>query len=372
MDRNTEYLVFGFIRSIGIKDQIIPSSIIKLCIEFYFYNITIIYMELSTTTDHPEMCMILDQQKCNNFEIKSLYDSINYNGNKNCPLKKGELYNSGICFAKSINLNKNILSNQNKLIYNSYYDVIFAVCSGSKDQCISYIINGKNMYYLQLPSISNKDMLGTSTIYSSKYGLICVGGRSDKNLNILNVHDNNDCNWILNSMEQKRRRHLSVSMINDDKLICCGGFSDETFSKWHTDTNLYDFEKKQWTKSCDMKCDRYKHGIYFDKFTNNRVFIGGGTVLAAAKGKDCAYYDIIKNEWFDVCKTNKNHSLRSIMWMNDINIIYITSTSAQQIEQIDLRINECISVKSNTYNNNNVFYQLFNNDINNYDSRFIL
>ena len=73
MDRTTEYLVFGFIRNIKIKNQIIPSSIIELCIEFYFHNITILYIQQSTTKDHPKISMNLDQQKYHIFKIEPLY-----------------------------------------------------------------------------------------------------------------------------------------------------------------------------------------------------------------------------------------------------------------------------------------------------------
>ena len=41
VDLRTKYLLFGYIRDIGIENQIIPSTIINLCITFYNSKIRI-------------------------------------------------------------------------------------------------------------------------------------------------------------------------------------------------------------------------------------------------------------------------------------------------------------------------------------------
>ena len=48
LNKKTEYLVYGYIRMIGsvIKDKIIPLSIMKICVIFYYYpKSTIIYIK---------------------------------------------------------------------------------------------------------------------------------------------------------------------------------------------------------------------------------------------------------------------------------------------------------------------------------------
>ena len=45
INKKEELLVYGYIRMVGIKDKIIPSSIINLCLHFYHSKTKIIFIK---------------------------------------------------------------------------------------------------------------------------------------------------------------------------------------------------------------------------------------------------------------------------------------------------------------------------------------
>ena len=59
VDITTELLLFGYIRDINLINQIIPKSIILLCIKFYHFNLRIFSLKAQSfhTSYFPQICI---------------------------------------------------------------------------------------------------------------------------------------------------------------------------------------------------------------------------------------------------------------------------------------------------------------------------
>eukprot|EP01084_Bolivina_argentea_P064361 117396_1 len=98
-------------------------------------------------------------------------------------------------------------------------------------------------------------------------------------------------------------------------------------------TEIYDFNSKIWTKLASMFEEREYAGICYDKFGKERVYVGGGYNV----DRSFEYYNIIKNEWYLLPKTNGDHDYHSMVWMDDINIVNIASVHSGLFERLDIR-----------------------------------
>ena len=182
--------------------------------------------------------------------------------------------------------------------------------------------------YWQLPSFDAM-VSGTYTLYSQNYGLFTVGD----GFYVLqfNEYDNNINQWKWRKIKMnKKRKHLSAAMITDKQLMCCGGGGNEQL------VDLYDFEAKKWTNSCDMTTERNSPGIVAEKYMNERVYVGGGK----PHQKKTEYYDIVKNKWYLLAETAGSHGRDAIMWMDDANTVNIASSYANTFERMDIRENK--------------------------------
>eukprot|EP01084_Bolivina_argentea_P168936 292871_1 len=113
------------------------------------------------------------------------------------------------------------------------------------------------------------------------------------------------------------RRGLPAAMITEHRLICCGGRPDDYLEY----VDLYDFEENSWTQLSKMVKPRFRSGICTEKIKRKRVYVGGGR----AANKSVEFYDIAKNEWFLLPETNKEHSLRPMLWTENVNLVNIAS-----------------------------------------------
>ena len=355
-DARTEYLVFGFIRFIKISNKIIPSSIIKLCIKFYYSSLRIICIkQVNQINQLPEIFISqFDINKYYETTIKPLAD---------IPKWTKIDWNSAAVYIKNIKLPKKLISAHNVLSNKSIYDAVFLLGADVRDSHAfiienynNYTLNDNkekiNIYYWKLPLFSD-NVMGSHVLYSQKYGLISIGNYKEKinGLNILdfnqyhydddkNKNKNNDTKWKWNEMNMERQRpQPSAAWINDNKFLCCGGYQH------YHDTDLYDFENKKWTKLSNTQFTTRRSGICVDKLINKRVYIGGGWDLP----KKFEYYDINKNKWFKLPKTDGQHKYHPIMWIENVNIIHIASVCSQQFEKIDLRQNIWSTYVSNDY-----------------------
>ena len=133
-----------------------------------------------------------------------------------------------------------------------------------------------------------------------------------------------------------KRWHISATMINDDKLICCGGMNN-----YLQYVDLFDFKTQKLTKLERMNEKRRYSGIWCDKFNIDKVYIGGGSEAP----KKFEYYNVVKNKWILLHDTTQKHNIRPIIWNeHNPNIIFIASMNnyCKLIEQIDIRQNEQI------------------------------
>ena len=151
-----------------------------------------------------------------------------------------------------------------------------------------------------------------------------------------------DHEWKWKKIDTKwenARSAVAAAMINDNKLICCGG--DARFSEAKVDrkrVDIYNFKTNTMTKLSNMKNERESAGIYVDNNVYQRVYIGGGKYSS----QKVEYYDIIKNKWTLLCDTNTNHKYWPILWDKNPNVIIIGSVHKKKdlFEQIDIRENK--------------------------------
>ena len=204
VDNRTECLVYGFIRMIDVKDQIIPSSIINLCIEFYYTILTIICLKGIWTKVPTINITELHSKKQYKCTVKPLYDSLKDDNTKYVD------QNSGLCFVKDFKLPQKLTYYHDKLNGKKMYDVKFSIGGFmSTAHNTAYIIDKynvnsintehvTNIYYWRLPSFSECTEIRYS-LYSYKYGLIAIGNcnNKQKGLNMLKFKEykNNQDDW---------------------------------------------------------------------------------------------------------------------------------------------------------------------------------
>eukprot|EP01084_Bolivina_argentea_P208054 354851_1 len=351
------HLVSGYIRLLNIVDQIIPSSITELCVQFYHSTVRILCLK------HKKNITLADLDTDKQFELIPKAISINF---QNYPF----IHTScGVCYIKDFKLPSHLLATSELLPdefqINNTFDVIFTVGgSGGIKKCNAYMIDSKdymthnksiNLYCWALPQLQ-RGISQTYTLYSSKYGLISVGcsntvSQPQLSFNILRFDEENiskeEWKWKQNTM-QTARDALCATMISNDQLMCCGGLDKYKY------VDMYDFITKQWTQLCDMHCKRRYSGICFDKY-NERVYVGGG----AEKPYKVEYYDIQKNKWILIGNTNGNHERFPVIWTDGANIVNIGSTWCKMLETIDLRENKW---KNMFANDKGGFENLFSSD----------
>ena len=153
IDKNTQYLIFGYVREIGIKNQLIPSTVIALCTKFYISKSRIFYIK--KTGYNAEMVINiadLDERKYYNCNLIKL-SSAN---------KLGYATNMGLCIVHNIKL-PSFISSYNELQHIRSFDVLFILgLDAQRKSCYAYIMNSHfngynhktiNLYQYALPSL---------------------------------------------------------------------------------------------------------------------------------------------------------------------------------------------------------------------------
>ena len=332
----TIFLIYGYVRIIDIENNIIPTSIINLLIKFYYAvsKIVAIVEDNNFEVEPPHIWIAdINQDKSYQCKVKLLNNpsSIDhYYADTDC----------GICYIEDSVLPQCVFEMNNDLHPSNIYDVIF-VAQQSSHICNGYIIDRPNninkfvnAYYWKLPLFD--EMIDRSfLVYSSKHGLISVGNDvNDKNLALLKF-DNTiktqfKWKWQYINTKWSDRCYISAAMLNDDKLIFCGG--DDDYGK---KSDLYDFVTQKMIQLAEMNEQRTCAGICVDDYAHN-VYIGGGKESPSTfEG-----YDAVKNKWTLLCETNYDHAYWPIIWNDKANIIIIGSTDCRLFERIDIRENK--------------------------------
>ena len=345
VDIKTEYLVHGYIRYLKIIDQIIPSSIIQICIAFYHSTLKIVYytgnygvlpLILISEPDHGDHyeCSITQLSETNNdIVLDGTYVSVDH----------------GACYTQNFNFPKNMFSLfGGKINKKDLYDVLFI---GGGSRYTAYIINTSQnytTYYWELPATSNS-VTRTFLQYSQKYGLVTLGNLNESSsFNILSFNDDdiNKLKWKEGEM-QRWRKYPSASMILNDQIICVGGWDNNVYVKY---IDIYDFTKNEWIKLNDLNLPRCKTGACFDKFTNTKVFIGGGK--PQQRSVEC--YDMEKNVCLKLNDTSLRHDNYPVLWTEDMNILHIASAAGGGFEKMDLRQKQWVIYADNSSNDGSI------------------
>ena len=221
----TECLVFGYIRNIHILNQIIPSSIIFLCIKFYNNLLRIIFIK-QAAYGWSELDYSFPEIRISEFEQNKYY-KCNILQLDNKKHSGREIENTGICYVKDFNLSNKILSLNNPYLNErDIYDTIFVIGNGDgRLECDQYIINQTeyyskidniNIYHYKLPNGINS-IQGGYAIYSNNYGLLSICKQIDYLSFNNNDNDNDNLQWkkLCNYEKSRSRRYTAAAMIND-------------------------------------------------------------------------------------------------------------------------------------------------------------
>ena len=203
IDNSAECLVFGYIRKLEevISNQIIPLSIIELCIKFFLSKAKIAYMSLQTKkySNYPQI-IITDFDTNKHFECN--INSIEMDLFDIAGTYKGIGAKGGLCYISNFKLPSNMYLIYKQFNSRNIYDIIFKLGYDTYS-FESYIIdtnqfktdfNNNNInnkttkinahfYRFVPPPIAG---IGSFGIYSRKYGLIQIGNPGGCVFNVFN------------------------------------------------------------------------------------------------------------------------------------------------------------------------------------------
>eukprot|EP01084_Bolivina_argentea_P271520 462061_1 len=361
IDIRTQYLLYGYIRKMQMKiaQKIIPTSLINLCISFYYANQRILFIE---KMNNQVLIKIAELKGRNSQLYQCQSDHRNPVINKIC--------NSSFYLCNDMKLPPIILNSKfcNRLDIKRLYDILFVISEKGSigayiiDSCSMYNLNKYIQYYFaHLPQLgANKFTVNASLslCYSANHGLIAIGAnnkKNSKNNSIFSKLHLDIGKWgKIDKMDRWRKMGIST-MIDENKLIYCGGFYNRTYVKW---ASLYDFNENKWIKMSNMNDKRCRSGIYCERYVYKRVYIGGGKTSRGAVNT-FEYLDIAKDKWI-VIKNSKYSHVNPIIWMENPNIINIASVYANIFECMDLRMGKwkLISIKHGKHRSVNSIFDI--------------
>ena len=185
---------------------------------------------------------------------------------------------------------------------------------------------------LTLPNLP-KATFANDTVFSNKYGLFSVGGRSSGNeVYNLQKRSNARMKWKKLKNEMKSEHYYpSVCIINDNQLFVAAGYNNNSFDARHlcSKVEICNLENGEWSQLTDCRIKRCIAGIFYDSVEDS-VYLGGGDCSSV----EC--YDMNKNIWTSLPDCNFEHKWSPVLWKDD-NILYIASIDANRMEFIDLR-----------------------------------
>ena len=342
---NINIKLINDINKINTKLSKIDKSFKTLITKQKTYDKILLTQEYSTgyKNDRPIISLVnLKNKKHHSFFVAALQSECDFHIDDDC----------GISYVSNIKLSQSLLSSQSQYFNDkTSYDAIFVIGRKTK-QVRSYIINEikyintnkYNCYHYALPELSHV-VNGSSLIYTNDYGLVSVGNTiPESSLNILNIHNSNK--WIENKMD-KPRGYCSADMISDDELICVGGGSKNKSDPLAKYVDVYNLKTQKWNKISSTNYPRRHCGIACEKYIYKRVYISGGIF----EDFKCEYFDLNKNKWYNLPSTNGKHYKWPVMWIENVNIIHITSLYGQLFESFDIRENKWIIYLNNKNNN---------------------
>ena len=354
---NTVLLVYGYIREAFepmSRHHIIPADINILCYNFYRHKlrnlfisigwkIRSIHIEFTSPTTNIQH-EINTKSQC--LPCPSWFSSSSISG---------ELKGASFCKATNMEIPQQIFKQITDKEPNDF-DVIFR-CGGSEGKgwyssrrdikennyCQALIVTdaGSKIYEWSLPKLP-QPLQGGYSLFDDKYGLLYIGGiGSEVNNEIYNLSfkgnqfsDVYRWNWdsVTSLCDEVPFTNFAAVMINSGvntdtyKLIICGGDVDKQKSK---KVNMYDMNSAKWTELEEMRFGREKPGIYWARH-QQRIFIGSDSKIE--------YYDIFKGKWMTLATTWNMYTHYPNIWMENENLVYISSNSLHAIECVDLRM----------------------------------
>ena len=369
---STSHLVVdGYVRSIeqNICKQIIP-DVIRIEIIKYYVNIAkkIWWLRYSQFAGNQDINGIFITPDIDIQDINTIY--INET-DKKYKIKLYDIYESNVTFKDFINgLNggicceTNVIFPKNKIISELQIKEgrDMSVMFECEQDCFAKIfyryddIKKIIGYQWTLPSLKKK-YTGCTPIYSSKYGLIVIGG-NETSRQFMNIHrlsfetnivnDNNKWKWKNISKTDIARQYVASCIINDDKLLFVTGgyqFGGMTYSQSTVGrpamkrTECFNFKTNNWILLKNAIYPRQKTSIYYDKIKQNIFVVGGNDGYGYCSNK-FESYDITKNKWYRLPTTNKKHGNYPICWYQENKSLFcVSSLTAFNIECIDLRDN---------------------------------
>ena len=397
-------LVHGYVREIESaldNERIIPLDIYHICFDFYFTTKIIFYLsalrdiESAASSEIDLLCAAdFDNKQKWKISIQELNKEKSLITLKDA--EKGDkwaLDGAGISFTRNINL-PTVIENQISNSHIKFNNVVFRCGGASNDNitgrtayCAALIFNSHefhksnngpitahNWKLPELPYTTNGNFVLYSDIRKELWSIggwngpdpytdsICTLSFDDKA-----YFEQDLLNWKWNKLNIKlptARSSVCATMIDKArKLIVVGGETAAEHADMGGDVvNIFDIDEEKCIPDIkNRKCDAIDSGIYYDDI-NELIYVGGGfqSILGnVSKMVEC--YDIEKNVWNELVKTNKGHDMNPLIWIEDNNLLFIASISANYVESIDLRENKKWIVQQNDLSN--VFDTKFKTDM---------
>ena len=365
-------LISGFIRRIEkllSSDKIIPNGITLICQTFYSSNLYIFFLA-QNLTKHPNKLYLTNLNDTNS----TTHCNIHQLPSNKTP-ETWVINNAGVCTTKNMEIPRNIHQSICKQVDNNKlsndYNIIYKCCgnlNGFKDYCSAILINTSlsksdshdngviNAYNWELPKyIQPIDF--NITLFSSKYTeLYNIGGWSCDKIGKLGINENTEnIGWELLSKMITTRSSPAAVLLNDSKqdrdaqkLMVIGGYIGRY--QWDKTVNLYNFEDKSWIECAESSIGQYGANAYWDKIMGNMYFGGGdqtkGRKSRTGSGSCMEHLNLEKDKWIELPDTNMEHKIKPVIWIDDVNMLYVSSSASNWIECIDLRENKNVWEKA--------------------------
>ena len=369
----TVSLVNGWVREFQdtLSTTIIPAPVINLCIQFYQIHKSLIYLKCMQAPHPPIIKMATIHSK----SPRIISVCSNENSAEISNIGNIAITNAGICMKSNFRLSRSVTNSLPNSSKSSAYDVIFSVGGSKKftqnsskliNEATALIIDHKSYnndasnipaYVWKLPSFERSNSFDiTHIVYSNIYGLIKI--QDDITRLPFNHHLQNSPTWswqgiadlsyvkIGSSADEDSTanyifagyQYRSVALINDEQLVLCGGYSG---SEAVNTVLLCDIRQGIFTELPCLSRMRCRAGLYMDN-NKDRLYIGGG-----GRG-EFGQFGLGIVEWMDMNKCDKwirlpytkhFHNGYPVLWIEDGNMLYITSCG-KIIERCDLRENK--------------------------------
>eukprot|EP01084_Bolivina_argentea_P313705 543277_1 len=209
------------------------------------------------------------------------------------------------------------------------------------NECQLYSINDNKFYALSSCNDARSD---SRSVMYNKYECIALGGHQIEAMNTVELYSFKKNKWeYLPNLPRKNVYFAAASAQHLGKIFIAGGqdsygVHNNTYVLQKEEENIDNNNEWKWIELKNMK--RYNYwcsGLYWDKY-NEFLVIGG-----MRRDKNIDRYDVYKNEWYTLPKTQYDHHMGVCSIWNNYIVWIGDDRKMCNIELFDRRLNKWIS-----------------------------